>query len=47
MSNLTRWQPVREIVTLSRLPRPRRRADPGVVAERARLLSLLAPEVSP
>ncbi len=38
---------VREIVTLSRLPRPRRRADPGVVAERARLLSLLAPEVSP
>jgi ABC-type nitrate/sulfonate/bicarbonate transport system ATPase subunit len=38
---------VREIVTLSRLPRPRRRADPSVVAERTRLLSLLAPEVSP
>jgi len=37
---------VRETVSLALLPRPRRRADPAVVAERARLLSVLAPEVS-
>jgi ABC-type nitrate/sulfonate/bicarbonate transport system ATPase subunit len=37
---------VRETVSLTGLPRPRRRADPAVVAERARLLSVLAPEVS-
>ena len=37
---------VRETVSLAGLPRPRRRADPAVVAERARLLSVLAPEVS-
>jgi ABC-type nitrate/sulfonate/bicarbonate transport system ATPase subunit len=37
---------VRETVSLTGLPRPRRRADPVVVAERARLLSVLAPEVS-
>jgi ABC-type nitrate/sulfonate/bicarbonate transport system ATPase subunit len=38
---------VRETVSLTGLPRPRRRADPAVVAERARLLSVLVPEVSP
>jgi ABC-type nitrate/sulfonate/bicarbonate transport system ATPase subunit len=37
---------VRETVSFTGLPRPRRRADPAVVAERARLLSVLAPEVS-
>jgi ABC-type nitrate/sulfonate/bicarbonate transport system ATPase subunit len=38
---------VRETVSLAGLPRPRRRADPAVLAERARLLSVLVPEVSP
>jgi putative hydroxymethylpyrimidine transport system ATP-binding protein len=37
---------VRDAVSLAEFARPRHRADPSVVAERARLLSLLAPEVA-
>ncbi len=37
---------VREVVPLATLDRPRRRGNPRLVAERARLLALLAPEVA-
>jgi ABC-type nitrate/sulfonate/bicarbonate transport system ATPase subunit len=37
---------VRDVVSLAEFPRPRHRADLNVAAERARLLSLLAPGVA-